>query len=630
MRTSIATVCLSGTLPEKLEAAAAAGFDGVEIFEPDLVVCPASPEEIGARCADLGLSIDLYQPFRDAEGVDEVEFARVLHRARAKFEVMNRLGADTILVCSNVGTASVGDDAHSAAQLARLGDLADEYGVRLAYEALAWGRFVSTYRHAMRIVDLADHPRVGTCLDSFHILSRGDDPAGIEDIPAEKIFFVQLADAPDLSMDVLSWSRHHRVFPGQGAWDLPAFTEHLLAAGYDGPISLEIFNDVFRQSDVLRTAIDARRSLRWLEERTVARLARDGAAAAVPAGYAELPAVEDPTGFDFVEIRVADSTGIDALLTRLGFTDVGRHRTKDVHLWRLGDARICVNTGDAAPDAPAHLAGVGFLVDSPADAAGRAGELGSVAVPRRTGSDEHLLRGVVAPDGTEVFFCSDSAAWIPEFGPASATEADAAAGAAETDGVIDHVNLAQPWQHFDEAVLFFASALSLDPLPSHDVAGPLGLVRSQVMRTKDGAVRIPLNLAPPTAPDDGPHRAQHLAVRVDDLVAFARAARERGLDFLPIPANYYDDLAARFDLPADTLATLAELDLLYDRDGDGEFLHVFTRTHGRVFVEVLQRLGGYDGYGAPNAPVRLATQHALFVRPDHDTGPPTASPTPPG
>ena len=69
MRTAIATVCLSGSLEEKLAAAAHAGFDGVELFEPDLLGSRLSPAEIGACAAGLGLSIDLYQPFRDFEAV---------------------------------------------------------------------------------------------------------------------------------------------------------------------------------------------------------------------------------------------------------------------------------------------------------------------------------------------------------------------------------------------------------------------------------------------------------------------------------------------------------------------------------------------------------------------------------
>ncbi len=259
MRTSIATVCLSGTLTDKLHAAADAGFDGVEVFEPDLVASPAGPEEIVALAGRLGLSLDLYQPFRDAEGVTEDEFERVLRRARAKFVLMQRLGIDTMLVCSNVGTATIDDDAVSAEQLHRLGEVAADHGVRVAFEALAWGRYVDDYRRAWRIVELADHDAVGVCLDSFHILSRGHDPAAIEEIPGDKVFFLQLADAPALSMDVLSWSRHHRLFPGEGAFDLGSFLTHVLRTGYDGPLSLEVFNDVFRQTEVGRTARQARR-----------------------------------------------------------------------------------------------------------------------------------------------------------------------------------------------------------------------------------------------------------------------------------------------------------------------------------------------------------------------------------
>ena len=214
MRTSIATVCLSGTLEEKLQAAATAGFDGVEIFEQDLIVSPNSPESIAALAAELGLSLDLYQPFRDFEGVDDEQFAANLARAEAKFKLMKRTGMTTILLCSNVATATIDDDEVVVDQLRRLGDLAEKYDVDVAYEALAWGRFVSEYDRAWDLVKAADHPRIGTCLDSFHILSRGTDLSRIAEIPGEKIFFLQLADAPALSMDVLSWSRHHRVFPG--------------------------------------------------------------------------------------------------------------------------------------------------------------------------------------------------------------------------------------------------------------------------------------------------------------------------------------------------------------------------------------------------------------------------------
>ncbi|NUU15778.1 sugar phosphate isomerase/epimerase and 4-hydroxyphenylpyruvate domain-containing protein [Cellulomonas humilata] len=597
MRTSIATVCLSGTLTEKLHACAEAGFDGVELFEPDLLASPTSPEEVGALARRLGLSLDLYQPFRDAEGVTEPELAAVLHRARAKFRLMQRLGVDTVLVCSNVGTATVDDDAVSADQLRRLGDEAQAHGVRIAFEALAWGRYVDDYRRAWRIVERADHPAVGVCLDSFHILSRGHDPAEIAQIPAEKIFFLQLADAPALTMDVLSWSRHHRLFPGEGSFDLAAFLAHVLDAGYTGPVSLEVFNDTFRQTDVQRTARQAKRSLTWLEDQVARRPLRSRR----PDGPSRLPDVGQPVAFDFVEVKAEDAGEVDEVLRMLGFTFRGHHRSKPVRLWTQGAARVLCNEHLAREWAPT-LAAIGMEVPDPEASVRRARLLGAPSVFRRTRAGEQDLVAFRAPEGTEIFFAEPSLAeptWVPEFD-----------GGEEPGGApaltIDHVNLAHPWQTFEESVLFHTSVLALRSQGTQEVAAPTGLVRSRVMRSDDGAVRLALNVAPVL--DRG--LPQHVAFRSPDVVAAARAARARGLHPLPIPANYYDDLAARFDLPAAVLDEMRELGVLYDRDeSGGEFRHFYTRTVGAVFFELVQRDGGYDGYGAAGAPVRLAAQH---------------------
>lgn len=592
MRTSVATVCLSGSLVDKMHACADAGFDGIEVFEPDLVASDHSPEEVRALADRLGLTLDLFQPFRDFEGVTDDLLEANLRRAEAKFALMNRLGVDTVLVCSNVATATIDSDEVSAAQLRRLGDLAERYGVRIAFEALAWGRFVDDYRRAWRIVELADHPRVGVCLDSFHILSRGHDPAEIEKIPGDKIFFLQLADAPALSMDVLSWSRHHRLFPGEGSFDLAGFLAHVLRAGYTGPLSLEVFNDTFRQTDVTRTARHALRSLVWLED----------AAGRLVEGRADLdrlPLASAPQGYDFVEVKAEDTADVEVMLGQLGFTFRGRHRTKPVRLWSAGDARVVLNEQQARDQRP-HLAAVGLAVDDPATTAARARVLMAPPVHRRTYASEVPLEAFTAPDGTEVFLgeaTGGEPVWVDEF------EGGDEVGTSPVSRV-DHVNLAQPWADFDEAVLFYTSVLGLDAGSGTEVAGPRGLVRSQVMRTPDGSVRIPLNVAPSGTSD----YAQHVAFACDDVVAVARRAREAGMAFLPVPRNYYDDLAARYDLPDRDVDELRELDLLYERDEHGAFVHFYTRTTGQVFLEVVERRDGYDGYGATNAPIRLAAQ----------------------
>ncbi|WP_152346926.1 bifunctional sugar phosphate isomerase/epimerase/4-hydroxyphenylpyruvate dioxygenase family protein [Brevibacterium sp. CFH 10365] len=612
MRTSIATVCLSGTLEEKMQAAARAGFDGVEIFEQDLVVSPHSPEAIAALAAELGLSLDLYQPFRDFEGVDDEQFAANLVRAEAKFQLMQRLGMTMILLCSNVATATIGDDEVIVDQLRRLGDLAERYGIDVAYEALAWGRFVSEYDRAWDLVRAADHPRIGTCLDSFHILSRSTDLSRIAEIPGEKIFFLQLADAPALSMDVLSWSRHHRVFPGEGSWDLTDFLARVAATGYAGPVSLEVFNDSFRQADTQRTAVDGLRSLRWLEANVSA--AHSGGDR-VRLDLQPLPQVAEPRGVDYVELNTDDLGALTRQIHQLGFRFVGFHRTKPhVQLWRRGQARIVVTestdpavvptdpTAESA-ESGTHLRGIGFAVADADAAMERAILLQAAEVPRDQAHDEEVLRGVFAPDGSEVFFGDGTGidpTWTEEFGNVPDDRLSA----------IDHVNLAQPAHHYDEAVLFYTSLLALHAQSSNDVPSPSGLIRSQVMASSDGAIRMPLNLAPRAAesPATGSY-PEHVALACDDIFTAAATAVSRGLDFLPVPENYYEDLEARFDLAPDLLERLRENNILYDRDDVGAFLHFYTSTIGSVFFEMVERRGDYQGYGAPNAPVRLAAQH---------------------
>lgn len=595
MRKSIATVCLSGTLEEKLTAIAAAGFDGVEIFENDLLASPLSPERVRDRAAELGLTLDLFQPFRDFEAVPGELLARNLRRAEKKFAVMERLGADLMLVCSSVSPAALGDDALAAEQLRLLAERAAAHGIRIAYEALAWGRQVNTYDHAWRIVRQAGHPALGICLDSFHILSRGSDPKGIEEIPGEKIFFLQLADAPLMAMDVLQWSRHYRCFPGQGGLDVAGLLGHVLRAGYDGPLSLEVFNDVFRQGDTARTAVDALRSLIALEE---------------AADRTDLPAPVVPTGFAFAELT-ADGGDLPALLTGLGFARTGRHHSKPVELWEQGAARIVLNSGlDAATGHPEPaLAAIGLETPDPAASAGRARALLAPVLPRHRAVADAPLDAVAAPDSTELFFCRtehpDHPSWTGDFTP----RADAAAPAGITH--IDHVALTQPRHHFDEASLFYRAVLGLRPQESLELADPYGLLRSRAVSNADGSVRLALNVAQ-IRPDSGPSGSlwQHIALHSPDIVATARRLRELGAPLLPIPGNYYDDLEARHELDPGLHRTLRELGLLYDQDDSGGFLHLYTATVGRVFFEVVQRIDGYQGYGAANAPVRLAAQHA--------------------
>jgi 4-hydroxyphenylpyruvate dioxygenase len=599
-RRAIATVCLSGTLEDKLAAAAGAGFDGIELFEPDLLASPWAPAEIARRCADLGLSIDLYQPFRDLDSTDPDRFGRNLRRAERKFDVMAQLGVDTLLVCSSVAPDAVADPDRLAGQLAEAGSLAAEHGVRIAYEALAWGRHVSTWDASWDAVRRADSPAVGLCLDSFHVLSRGGDPAGFATVPGNRIFFLQLADAPQLQMDVLQWSRHHRLFPGQGAFDLPRFLDCVLAAGYTGPLSLEVFNDVFRQSDPARTAVDAMRSLIWLEE-FHARTAGDG--------WRLPPRAPALTGHAFTELAVDGVSGprVADTLRALGFAHTGQHRSKPVQLWEQGGARVLLNAAVVDPGGPdvAAVAALGLESEDPGSSARRAEAFKAPVLPRTRGAAEAELSAIAAPDGTQVFFTrTGSDGW-----PADFLDTGEVAGPGAGLVAVDHVGLTQPFDSFDEAALFYHAVLGLELEAVTEVAAPYGLVRTRAVTGADRRVRLALSVAAlrrggwtPGVPEP-----QYVAFATDDLVATAQRLREAGAPLLALPANYADDLEARFDLPPHLIAAVRQHGLMYEEDTAGGYLHLATEVlGGRVFFEVVQRIGGYDGYGTADTPVRMA------------------------
>ncbi|MGZ4493238.1 MAG: TIM barrel protein [Nocardioides sp.] len=586
MRTGIATLSVRGRLLDKLPAIAAAGFDGIEVFDNDLVACPASPREVAARCADLGLAIDLFQPVRDAAGVAPESFPATLRRVRAKLAVAAELGAPMVLACSHVGDASVDDLDLLAGQLHALGDAAAEHGVRIAYEALAGGRHVNRVGQAWEAVRRADHPAVTLAVDTFHMLARGDDGSALAGVPGDRIGFVQVADGPLLRMDVLEWSRHFRCFPGQGVLDVAGVVAASLDAGYRGPVSLEVFSDVVREADPFVTARDGYRSLTFLEDQL---------------GLAEHPPVPERTDLAFVELANPDgSPEPAALLEALGFVRAGRHRSKPVSVWRNGGAHVVLNDTPGA----SRWHALGVTTPQVATVAARAKALLWPAVDRTRGAGEARLPGITSPSGVHVFVS------------ASAGEADDWRGdfVAEADGPgdgwsgLDHVGIAVPAERLNEEVGFLRTVFDLQPAPVEEFWEPQGRLRSRALRPARGDTRLVLNVEDVRSrqPRQG---ITQVAFACADLLAKVRLLRARGVPLMPVPDNYYVDLASRFDLPAQTVVELRDHGVLYDRIGDGELLHVYTDVLPTGFyVELLERRGGYDGFGSANTHVRLATQ----------------------
>jgi 4-hydroxyphenylpyruvate dioxygenase len=636
MRRSIATVSLSGTLEEKLRAIAAARFHAIELFENDLINFSGSPREVRRQAEDLGLSIDLFQPFRDFEGVTDDRFRRNLDRAERKFDIMAELGAPMMLVCSNVQSDASDDLERTAAQLRALAERAARRSVRIGYEALAWGTRVRTYGQAWEIVRRVDHPHLGLIVDSFHTLVLGDDPAGIAEIPREKLFFVQLADAPKLTMDPLSWSRHFRCFPGQGELDVAGFTVPVIRSGYSGPLSLEVFNDVFRASNTRETARDAMRSLLFLEEQVRARLdsgeTTDGSpptsgrrASARRVELFDPPPVPTLAGITFLELAAdADAaTRLAGLLGRLGFARAGQHRSKAVTLYRQGEINLILNS---EPESFAEgffqlhgpsLCALGLWTGDEVQAMSRATALLATQFEGRVGPNELTIPAIRSVDGSLMYFVGQGTEsrrlfeidFVPEEAPDAIPEGPGLRS-------IDHIAMALPQDTVDTWILFYRAILGLEPHGQLEMAEPYGLMRSRAVVSENRALRFTLNasegrqsmIARSLSTFAGPG-VHHIAFACDDILTTVARLRAAGVGFLPVPENYYDDLDARFGDQDGLIDRLRGAGVLYDRTADGEFFHVPTETFmDRFSFEIVQRVGGYDGHGEVNAPAYLAAQ----------------------
>ena len=620
MKMSIATISLSGDLVEKLEAAASAGFAGVEVFDNDLLSFSGTAADARRIAADLGLEIVSFQPFRDFEGMPPAKRERVFARAERKFDIMQELGCDLLVVGSNTAPDSVDDVVRAASDLRELGERASARGVRVGFKALAWARHIKTYQRAWEAVRGADHKAIGLILDSFHTFAGQADLTGLRAIPGSCIFLAHLADATAIHADLLAQNRHFTNFPGQGELPLLEFMEALQATGFSGPLSLEIFNDQMRAGSARSTAIDGRRSLLFLLDQLRKR---------TPSAQATLPLLPRRSkcmGTEFIEFAIDEGRAFDfeKVLRGLGFARTGVHKSKSVTRWSQGAINIVVNTekeGFAHSYNITHGTGVcaiGLMVEDAAAALNRAQALLDQPFHQAVGPGELEIPAVRGVGGSLLYFVDRRSelarVWDIEFeavGEAQGT------GAGLID--VDHISQSMHYEEMLSWLLFYTSLLDVSKLPVRDVLDPGGLVKSQVLQTAGGELRIVLNaslskraLSSRFLSEAFGSGVQHIAFATSDILATAQRLKANRLGVLAVPDNYYDDLEGTTDLSAPQIAALKANNVLYDRDETGEYLQMYTQTFDQgFFFEIVERRG-YHGFGAVNAPIRLAAQSRLL------------------
>ena len=271
------TVTLAGTLQAKLGAMRAAGFTQVMLSARDIVGDPGGEASASAAVRASGLRVTGFQVLRDFEGLSGHLHAYKIDIAKGMLEICHAAGSKLLLACSSTSAHASQDPELLARDLRKLAMLAIPFDIRIAYEALSWGKVINQYPQAWEIIERADRANLGLALDSFHMLATGWSLDGLDYLSPEKIFLVQLADfmwretrSPE---ERINTARHFRVFPGEGVHsaEVAELVRSLDRMGYRGDYSFEVFNDDYLQLPPPLVAERARRSVKWLTDQVSRR-----------------------------------------------------------------------------------------------------------------------------------------------------------------------------------------------------------------------------------------------------------------------------------------------------------------------------------------------------------------------
>ena len=271
------TISLAGPLEAKLKAVREAGFTQIMLAARDLVGHPDGMEAAVAAVRASGLRVTGFQVLRDFEGLSGHLHEYKIDIAKSMLEMCHALDCRLLLICSSTSVHATDDTLALVRDLRKLAMLAIPMNIRIAYEALSWGRTVNEFPQAWDMVCQADMPNLGLGFDSFHMFATNTSLDELDMLEPEKIFLVQLADFMWTEIksveERIATARHFRVFPGEGVHSeaLASLVSKLHELGYRGDYSFEVFNDDYQQMPLPTVAQRAWRSAQWLGEDVLRR-----------------------------------------------------------------------------------------------------------------------------------------------------------------------------------------------------------------------------------------------------------------------------------------------------------------------------------------------------------------------
>ena len=390
--------------------------------------------------------------------------------------------------------------------------------------------------------------------------------------------------------------------PGQGDLPISNFMSALDRTGYDGYLSLEIFNDNYRSGPREQIAKDGKKSLVSL----ITKNNKDKDKVII-------------NNIEFIEFSVEekDVTELEKIFELMGFIEIGKHKTKLIKLFMFDEVKIIINyensplVKEGRKQGPYPYA-YGIKVEDLNVLLNKTKLLDIEVIKKDKGKNNLSMDGIKNIDG--LIYVMDKQTeniWEEDFGSNSILKTD------RFNLKIDHIAQTVHYDEMSSALLSYTTLFNCQKSAIVDIIDPSGITKSQIIENENKTFRMTMNATDNNKTVAGRFLEskkgpgiQHIAISTSNIIKLVKDLMSRGQKFLEISNNYYDDIEARFGLDFNFCNELKDLNILYDEDENGSFLQVYTHVfNDQFFFEFVQRINDYQGYGANNALFRIAAQN---------------------
>ena len=250
---------------EKISIAGQAGYGAIELWHDEIddhLAHGGTLADLQSALADQNLAVPTTIYLGGWFNAEDTAWPGVRAECARRMEQAGALGAPHIIAGPAEGRP---DYALGTRRYRELLELGESIGVHPAMEFLGFVEQLNTIEDALEIMTAADHPHATTVLDPFHIFRGGGDLESIAKLTANQIAVSHFNDTPaDPPRE--EQHDHSRVMPGDGHLNLVRYCELLAATGYNGWLSLELFNEQHWAEDPLEVARIGLEKMRTIAE----------------------------------------------------------------------------------------------------------------------------------------------------------------------------------------------------------------------------------------------------------------------------------------------------------------------------------------------------------------------------